>query len=281
MKIAATKMDVIIPCWNVEKYIKILLDSIDKQTLARDKFNIILVDNNSTDGTLKVLKAYQEKHSNVLVLEQKIQGPGPARQMGLDYSVSEWIIHLDSDGYISPKYLEAYYNSIDDKYDLIFGDNNFYIMPNKKYNRIQWIIKRFGRSFYNGWFNLFPWPDTTDPRSKMWRRDLIKDVKWTEFKRGEDWVFFADCLKRIRKNAFRRVIFNNMYFDHYGREGSTNDLVKTNKKYLEDQVESHYLASKILNESNHKISKRMSKLAKVIADKSKAALEQNKTWTGL
>lgn len=90
-------VSVIIPVYNMEKYIRSCLDSVFNQTL--ENIEVICIDDGSTDMTLEILDEYQKKHDNLLVRHQERKGAGPARNWGLQLASGEYIAFMDSDDY--------------------------------------------------------------------------------------------------------------------------------------------------------------------------------------
>ncbi len=90
---------IIIPCYNVEKYIKQCLDSILIQNY--DDYEVILVDDGSTDETGEICNEYCEKYQQFKVIHQKNAGQACARNIGIDTAIGKYIICIDSDDYIS------------------------------------------------------------------------------------------------------------------------------------------------------------------------------------
>ena len=89
------KISVIIPVYNVEKYLRECLDSVVNQTV-RD-IEIICVNDGSTDSSLSILNEYAEKDQRFRVLSQKNQGAGAARNAGLEVAKGDYLAVLDSD----------------------------------------------------------------------------------------------------------------------------------------------------------------------------------------
>lgn len=102
------RVSVIIPVYNTESYLRECLDSVVNQTL-RD-IEIICVDDGSTDGSLAILREYQEKDSRVSVYTQPNLNAGAARNHGLRYARGEYLSFLDSDDFFEPNMLENAYN---------------------------------------------------------------------------------------------------------------------------------------------------------------------------
>lgn len=99
---------IIIPIYNVEKYLKQSIDSVISQSLDfEEHVQLILVDDGSTDNSLNIAKDYQKKFpNNILVISQENRGPGFARNQGLEYVEGTYVNFLDSDDYISPDTLK-------------------------------------------------------------------------------------------------------------------------------------------------------------------------------
>lgn len=98
------KASVVIPCYNAEQYLAETLDSVLSQTLA--DLEVVCVDNNSTDGTAKILQRYAERDERIRVLSEPEAGEGPARDAGLQAARGEWLYFLDSDDLMCPPLLE-------------------------------------------------------------------------------------------------------------------------------------------------------------------------------
>ena len=101
------KVSVIIPVYNTKQYLRECLDSVVNQTL-RD-IEIICVDDGSTDGSLAILREYQEKDSRVSVYTQPNLNAGAARNHGLRYAKGEYLSFLDSDDFFEQNMLEKAY----------------------------------------------------------------------------------------------------------------------------------------------------------------------------
>lgn len=119
------KVSVIIPVYNVEKYLRECLDSVAGQTL-RD-IEIICVDDGSTDGSLDILREYEAKDSRVKVLTQTNQYAGVARNNGLRYAVGSYVFFMDGDDYCSLQLLErALVEAEKTDADMVVFDHNRY-----------------------------------------------------------------------------------------------------------------------------------------------------------
>lgn len=97
MEVTKPKISVIIPCYNVEKYLRQCLDSVINQTLK--EIEIICINDGSTDSTLQILEEYAGHDKRIKVISQENQGLSGARNTGLANAIGEFISFLDSDDY--------------------------------------------------------------------------------------------------------------------------------------------------------------------------------------
>ena len=95
MKNIEEKISVILPVYNVEKYLRKCLDSLVDQTYRN--IEILCVDDGSTDSSRKILDEYADKDNRVRILTQKNSGQGAARNYGMDEVAGTYIIFVDSD----------------------------------------------------------------------------------------------------------------------------------------------------------------------------------------
>ena len=108
------KISVIIPVYNVEKYLRRCLDSVINQTF-RD-LEIICVNDGSTDGSAEVLEEYKNKDKRIVLLNRENAGPGAARNAGLKIAKGKYISFIDSDDWIDLDFFEKLYTAAE-KYD--------------------------------------------------------------------------------------------------------------------------------------------------------------------
>lgn len=100
-------LTIIIPCFNMEKYIAKCLDSIFNQTYKN--YNIIVVDDASTDDTYNILKEYETNHDNMLIIENKVNsGAGYSRNQALSLIKTKYVTFVDGDDYLSNDYYENF-----------------------------------------------------------------------------------------------------------------------------------------------------------------------------
>lgn len=114
------KLSIIIPYYNNGNYFKRCFDSLLQQELKSDEFEIIVVDDGSTEDTGRLL-SYIEKHDNIRYIRQENAGPGAARNRGLDVAQGEYVFFCDSDDFIAENVLGSLYQiACNNKLDMLF-----------------------------------------------------------------------------------------------------------------------------------------------------------------
>ena len=88
-----TKISLVLPIYNLEKYIHKCLDSVFNQTFS--DFEVICVNDGSTDGTLKVLEDYAKKDYRIRIINQVNQGAGAARNTGLKNAKGDYVVMME------------------------------------------------------------------------------------------------------------------------------------------------------------------------------------------
>ena len=104
------KVSIIVPIYNVEKYLEKCLESIINQTLK--PIEIICVDDGSTDTSPQILAKFAARDNRIKVITQKNAGLPDARNAGLDIAKAEYIMFADSDDYLADNMMELLYNAI-------------------------------------------------------------------------------------------------------------------------------------------------------------------------
>ncbi len=111
------KLSIIIPIYNVEKYIEKCIKSLLDNDLDVSEYEIIVVDDESPDNSLNIVKELANQYSNIKIISQKNKGLGGARNTGISNSKGEYVLFLDSDDWYLNNTLKNLI-SIADKYNL-------------------------------------------------------------------------------------------------------------------------------------------------------------------
>lgn len=121
-------VSIIVPVYNVEKYLKRCIDSILKQRYQN--LEIILIDDGATDQSGSICDEYKEKDNRIIVIHQKNGGLSAARNAGLDIASGSWIMFVDSDDWVSEDYVSHAVKTASEQqadvvlFDYILADDN-------------------------------------------------------------------------------------------------------------------------------------------------------------
>ena len=212
---------IIIACFNAEKFINRCLDSVLAQTYKN--FEIICIDDGSTDNTPHILNKYNNISPQIKIISQKNQGAGNARNNGLSIAKGKFLFFLDADDFIDKSLLQKSYNKLNNsKLDFIVFGSKGCNHSNGKEICLDWSInKKFIPSIKpfniddvkNNKFRVFNWWVW----DKIYRSEFIKkyQVKFTEYFRAEDLYFgmlayiFAKQIDIIEEQLITHTMENN------------------------------------------------------------------------
>lgn len=118
------KFSVIIPVYNSEAFLNKCIDSIVDQ--GYDDYELILVDDGSSDSSRKICENYANTRENVHLICQENSGPSAARNRGISSAKGEYITFVDSDDWVKPEYFQVLENAVAVEPDLIFFGTGHY-----------------------------------------------------------------------------------------------------------------------------------------------------------
>ena len=121
------KVSVIVPVYNVEKYIKKCVESLINQEYRN--FEIILINDGSVDNSGMIIDEMSLRDDRIKVIHQKNQGVSAARNVGISFSKGEYITFVDGDDWVDKDYIS--YFAASQSYIC-----KYYIIEKKKYSRI-------------------------------------------------------------------------------------------------------------------------------------------------
>ena len=107
-------ISIVVPCYNVEKYLPECIDSLVGQTYPNTE--ILLIDDGSTDNTSGIAMDYADRYSNVIYKHRENGGLSAARNTGIELSKGEYLAFVDSDDWVDAEYIDKLYNAV--KYDM-------------------------------------------------------------------------------------------------------------------------------------------------------------------
>lgn len=198
------KVSIIVPVYNVEKYIARCLDSLVNQTL--DDIEIIIINDGSKDNSDQIIKEYKKRYNNIIYATKENGGLSDARNFGMVYATGEYVAFLDSDDFVDKTmYQKMYEKAKSTNSDYVECD--FYWSYPKKNNRdasshnIQDFENKIDRRIpYNNSKEMF-----TYARVVAWNKLIKRDIIESKFPKGlyyEDVEFFYKLLPNIKKTSY-------------------------------------------------------------------------------
>ena len=212
------KISVIVPVYNVEKYLHECIGSILTQTFT--DFELILVNDGSQDNSGSICDEYASKDNRITVIHQENQGQAAARNTAVAIATGEWIHFVDSDDLIHPQMLEILYGAVDETTQISMcgvykGDNlseNFfspkidYRFKKHPINEEQLVEMYLDR--YQFWIAC----------TKLIKKEIIEKYPFTEGRIYEDnGVVF----KWINQTEFVNITDEQLYFYRVNPDSTT------------------------------------------------------------
>ncbi|MCD2345254.1 glycosyltransferase family 2 protein [Clostridium guangxiense] len=216
------KVSVIIPVYNSAKYLEEMTASLAVQTLKEIEF--IFVDDCSTDNSLEILYKFEKENSDrvIIIKLEENQGPGGARNIGLEYASGEYLAFADSDDYVKPEMYECIYEkAIEDDYDIVECG---YFSERKNKEMMLWNKSMEGEVSFDNRVKMFItcgflW-------SKLYKRNLIinSQIKFIPKMKLEDVDFLNRLYCRIKKVG---IVEKTLYYYRDNPESFSNKKNKS------------------------------------------------------
>ncbi len=223
MNMESMTVSVIIPVYNASATLGVCLDSLNRQTIQR--FELLFIDDSSTDGSLDILMSYAEQYSTgdfvVKVLRhERNRGVAAARNTGLEYATGEYVYYVDADDFIEPDTLECLLKEAQEKELDIVGHEWFltfksderymkqplFVTPDEALRQMMCGVMR-----WNLWLFLV--------RRSLYVENNIRFIEGMNM--GEDMMVMMKLFA-----CAKRVAIINRAFYHYGQSNS-GSLTKT------------------------------------------------------
>lgn len=216
------KVSIIVPVYNVEKYIEKCLNSLVNQTLK--DIEIIIINDGSSDSSQKIIDEYSKKYNNIKVFIQENKGQAAARNFGLEKANGKYITYVDSDDFIELNMIERLYNVIEkNNYDIVISDIIKEENQNKFIFKNYWNIKKeTNKNFMTSHLG---------PVARLYKRQFLIDNNF-KFLEG---VIYEDLgsLPILAMNTNKIGYISEAFYHYIIRKGSVTNQIKYNKK-LED-----------------------------------------------
>lgn len=130
----STKISIIVPIYNAAKDIEQCLKSILSQSIPENEYEIILIDDCSTDQSLEIIKKYQKENKQIKVIEKENNsGVSNSRNLGISKAIGEYITFVDADDYLEPMFLKNMLLIAEQgDYDIVYSGVNLVYEDSKK-----------------------------------------------------------------------------------------------------------------------------------------------------
>ncbi len=237
------KVSIIVPVYNVEKFLNRCIDSLLSQTLK--DIEIICINDGSTDKSLDILKNYESK---ITIITQENQGLSATRNNGMVIAKGEYIAFVDSDDWVDVNFFEKLYNAAkNNNADIAVGGIiRLHKLGKKCYIKFK---EEIVTSTPNKKFELCDVPEKSYVWNKIYKKEFLSKIKlkFVENLIYEDCIFTPQALYESNK----LVVVPNTYY-YYWRHSNTlvtikNEKAKTDKSYAQKWAEDY------MNEHNLKI----------------------------
>lgn len=226
------KVSFILPVYNVEQYLHECIDSIIMQSI--EDYEIILVNDGSTDKSLIICREYEEKYNNIRVIDQMNQGVSAARNAGLSAARGKYICFMDADDFYTLDFAKNFYETCEkENLDIIRGfyrfyDDNHHAFREESEKELSYYNRALsGDEFLK--LSIQEHANEVVPVGGFFRRDhLLNNDIW--FPEGiifeEDQIFFLEALLKSPTRVMQTPVEFYAYRKHGGSATTTPTLKK-------------------------------------------------------
>lgn len=202
-------ISLVIPVYNVEKYLRKALESVQNQTFKN--FEVIIVDDGSTDASIDIVKEFCQDNENFIYITQKNQGPAAARNLALKMCKGDYIGFMDSDDYLEPEFLEYLYNAAIENdadvaccnFNLYYPENDLKVyMPFTSFPGVYSKTKALKKLILDMGIHYFVW-------NKLSRRELFfnnnltfDDMYFEDISTSPKIFYYADKIVLLGKSLY-------------------------------------------------------------------------------
>ena len=218
-------ISVIIPVYNVEKYLNKCITSVVEQTYKN--LEIIIVDDGSTDQSPEICDEWKKRDSRIQVVHSSNGGAGKARNTALDMATGDYVTFVDSDDYIAPQMyqvlLEQFYDGIgivECNYSMVYDDSEKFKEERKIYKIHTYSAMQAMHENIND--HIFRQPIW----NKMYRKDVIKGIYFPTGNKIDDefWTYQAIG------NASKLIYIDQKLYAYRQQEQSVMHLLDAKKR---------------------------------------------------
>ncbi|WP_453993266.1 glycosyltransferase family 2 protein [Bacillus nitroreducens] len=224
------KISVIMPVYNMEKYLEQCLDSLVNQTIGLENLQIIMVNDASTDNSEKIMNQYSRKYPSFIAinLKENTGSPSTPKNIGVEKAEGEYLIFLDPDDYLPTNAYEILYNSAkQNKSDFVMGSITRF-NANKVWKQPQLNTPLLQRNHPN--INIQDKPEFLSVLgylvNKLIKTSFFKGNNFTfdpEIKLGEDFIISNQLMLKADRFSY---IPDNVYFYRMREDEDENSLTQ-------------------------------------------------------
>ena len=198
------KYTIIVPVYNVGQWVPDCLDSMLEQRFF--DWECICVDDGSTDESGKVLDEYAARDSRFQVVHKENGGVSSARNAALDMANGEWVVYIDGDDLLSPDALSIFEYILHNEPDAEMIHYEVRGFPENEPPHIDQRIEDFPITTIQDRGEIFGRVCGVCFPVYGYKRGLVGDIRFEEYKIGEDRLYLAKCLARCRRLAYCRAV---------------------------------------------------------------------------
>lgn len=224
-------VSIIVPVYNVEKYLEDCIDSLINQTY--NKIEILLINDGSTDKSKIICEKYLKIDDRIKLINKLNGGLSDARNVGIDLATGEYLTFVDSDDVLSNKFIEKMLKvALDTKTDIVcsrymrFKEKNKIIEAKENIKNVMILdsFKFLKNVFYQYDQTLY----SVSACSKIYKKDIFRTLRYPKGKLYEDVAIISDLMEMTNKIA---VLDEILYFYRISENSITNS--KFNSRKLE------------------------------------------------
>ena len=230
------KISVIIAAYNAEEYLSETLDSIFLQTMNDSEYEVIIINDGSSDSTLDILNCYKQTYSKLIIIDKENGGPSSARNAGLDIAKGEYVFFFDADDILEGDALSTMYETASEKQaDLLIGKYDIFNRHTTiAIHNLDDLIELEEIDKYN---TDILW--TFSLSNKLFRRDLIEkfNLRLPPVSYSEDGAFLTQFLYRSSK-----IVGLDYIIFHYRRYDDMNSITASiSPSKIRDYITAHQI----------------------------------------
>ena len=205
-------LSMVVPVYNQEKYLRECLDSLLHQDVAPETYEIICVNDGSTDSSLQILEEYAEQFSNIRIIDKTNGGVSSARNAGIDAAQGKYLWFIDSDDYIKENFLGHLFNLIR-QYD----PDSVFVLPCWDVKELQYTEFKYtdicGLPFYS-----------RGPTKNIKKLSQVKHLRFDESMKYAEDSYYEGEFYILPSHGVHIRIWDKIYYYRPNEQGACQSL---------------------------------------------------------